>query len=208
MRHLSVTPGANDSPSLSVFALEGEGPTAVAMIDYSDANANCPVTAEIAFDGGAPYGMYPASLDYSTPVTYSTEPGIGPLAGGTWTSALLCFSDNVADTVTYLAPGVGVPRDNPPWGEEVLRVQAARNPVREAASIEFDMPARGVLTATVYDVRGSLIACLIEAEVDAGPGALIWSLRDEEGDRVPAGVYFCRVSALGDERTVKIVLLR
>ncbi|MGD9403417.1 MAG: hypothetical protein PVF95_14255, partial [bacterium] len=111
LRELGVSHAANQVPVLAGFAVEGEGPTARARIDYSDADCNCPVVAEIVFDDSVSCPMYPLSLDYALPVTYATEAGVEPLASASWTGAVVYFSDNSADTVEYVAPQVGVPAE-------------------------------------------------------------------------------------------------
>ncbi len=208
LRELGIPAGVNQLPELENLALEGEGPAAVAMIDYSDADANCPVVAEIAFDGGIPYPMYPVSLDYTSPVTYSTEPGIEPLAENSWTGAVLVFSDNLSDSVKYDAPGVGIPLDDMPNKPGGLTAWVAPNPSRGAAVIEFNMAAPGVMRADVYDARGVLVRRLIERHAGPGRGLVMWSRRDDSGAEVSPGVYFCRIAALGQERLLKLVLVR
>jgi len=208
MRELGIGSGANHLPDLANLTLQGEGPAAVAMIDYSDADANCPVIAEIVFDGGISYPMYPATLDYTATVTYSTEPGIDPLADSAWTTAVLVFSDNLSDSVRYEAPGVGVPAGGGRQKPNDLTAWIAPNPSRGAALIEFNITAPGFMSAEIYDARGALVKSLFEREVGPGRGLVMWSRRDGSGAEVSPGVYFCRIAALGQERVLKFVLLR
>lgn len=207
MRELGIAPGVNELPWLANLVLEGEGPTAVAQIDYSDANADCPVVAQMVFDDSASYSMYPLVLDYTSAVTYSTEPGIEPLAESSWTGAVLIFSDNLSDSVEYEAPGVGIPADGGPVSQGRLRACVAPNPSRGATVIEFAMPAAGALRIDVYDIEGALVRTLVEREVGAGPGIAMWSGIDTGGTAVSPGIYFLRVAALGQDRVLKFVLV-
>jgi hypothetical protein len=207
MRELGMAPGVNQLPGLANLLLEGEGPTAVAEIDYSDADANCPVVAQIVFDDSTSYPLYPQGLDYTSVVTYSTEPGIEPLAENSWNSAVLIFSDNLSDSVEYQVPGVGVPEDGWHVGHDRLRAWLASNPSRGVAIIEFVMPVRGTLRIQVYDVEGRHVRTLVEQGVGAGPGIAMWSRRDNGGTEVSPGIYFVRVAALGQERVLKLVLV-
>jgi hypothetical protein len=207
MRELGIAPGVNRLPTLANLVLEGEGATAVAEIDYSDADANCPIVAQMVFDDSASYAMYPQGLDYTSAVTYSTEPGIEPLAENSWTSAVLSFSDNRSDSVEHQVPGVGIPAEGWPVRNDLLRACVAPNPSSGAAVIEFVMPLRGTLRIDVYAIEGSFVRTLVEQEVGAGRGVVMWSRRDARGTEVSPGIYFLRVSALGQERVLKLVLV-
>ena len=207
MRQLSIGPVTNTLPEISGFMLLGEGATATAQIDYSDADANCPVIAEIEFDGGGSYSMYPSTLDYASTVTYSTEAGIDPLANGTWTTALVRFSDNLSDSVTYEAPTVGIDDGRGPDLLPAFSAAAMPNPSKGAVSIAFTMGSAGTMRIDVYDSRGALVSTPMEREVAAGPGLAVWSGRDGKGRRLSPGVYYIRVAANGQQRSLKAVLV-
>jgi hypothetical protein len=206
-REFSIPAGANELPGLADFTLQGEGASAVAEITYSDADGNCPVVAEIVFDGGLPYPMYPETLDYTADVTYSTEPGIEPLANMSWTSAVVYFSDDMSDSVEYAAPGVGVYSEDDPRGIRGIWASVGPNPSRGYVTIEFTMPVPGTLCMGIYDIKGSLVQTLLERYVSAGSGSVRWRGTARAGSRVSPGIYFLKVSGLGQERSVKLVLL-
>ena len=200
LREFAVAPGVNQLPTLSDFVLEGSGATAVARIDYLDANGNCPVLAEIVFDDTLAYAMRPASLDYSEVVAYPTDVGILPLADDSWTDAVVRFSDDAVNWVEYEPCTNGVPGGP---GGSGLGVGLSPNPSRTSAAIELVMPAPGHLLVEIYDVRGSQVRALIDETVDAGPARLEWNGRDDSGRRVRPGIYFCKVCAAGQEKTRK-----
>jgi flagellar hook assembly protein FlgD len=62
--------------------------------------------------------------------------------------------------------------------------------------------------AAVYDVRGKLVASILDGELAPGLHRIVWDGKDRSGNDVKQGVYFCRISA-GDEVEVrKMVALR
>jgi hypothetical protein len=207
MRELSISAGTNNLPQVSGFELIGEGAGANAKIDYYDTDANCPVVAEMAFDGGIPYPMYPATLDYTSTITYATQPGIDPLANGTWTTALISFSDNLSDSVTYEPPTVGIDDGRGLDLIPVLSASAMPNPSKGAVSIAFSLGSAGTIRIDVCDIRGALVSTLMEQKVSAGPGVAVWSGRDARGRRLAPGVYYIRVAANRKERSLKVVLV-
>jgi hypothetical protein len=207
LRDFSIEPFANQLPTLSNLTFEGVGPTAFASIDYSDSDGHCPVVSEISFDGGVPYPMFPQTLDYGSPVTYTTEAGIEPLANGAWTNAVARFSDNESDVVELAASNTGI-ADDASGQVTVLALSIARNPSGPSASIEYSMPAPGHLRVAVFDVRGRVVRTLVDHAVGAESASLNWDGRDATDSPVSSGIYFVRASALGQVATKKLLLTK
>jgi hypothetical protein len=205
LREFAIAPETNQLPELSNFGLGGSGVDAFAEIDYWDANGNCPVLAEVVFDDTLSFAMRPVGLDYSGVVTYRTDAGIWPLADDSWTSALLRFSDDVANVVEYRPSTNGV---NDGLASGGLGVRLSPNPLRAQATIELVMPAPGDLRVEIYDTRGSLVRTLIDGQMTSGPVRLEWNGQDDSGRRTSPGVYVCRVTVPGQEDTRKMVLIR
>jgi flagellar hook assembly protein FlgD len=61
---------------------------------------------------------------------------------------------------------------------------------------------------SVHDTRGRLVALLEDTILGGGSHAFLWDGRDGEGREVPSGAYFARVLAAGEERTMKLLLIR
>lgn len=95
---------------------------------------------------------------------------------------------------------------------EVLPVLTAMgnapNPFRPRTAIRYRLSESGAVSAYVFDYRGRLIRTLLEdAEQPPGVRELAWDGRDEDGNRVSAGVYFYRVQAAGYSVSSKMVVL-
>ena len=83
------------------------------------------------------------------------------------------------------------------------------NPFRDRTKIVFMLPSDGKATVSVYDVAGRLLRTLPESPGFAGrPNHRIWDGTDADGNDVPSGVYFVRVTAGGESATGKVVLVR
>jgi len=84
----------------------------------------------------------------------------------------------------------------------VLR-QNYPNPFNPITTIEYVLPRETRVRAAVYDVRGALVATLVDGRRPAGSHTMRWDAADRA-----AGVYFCVLQA-GDLRQVrKMVLLK
>jgi hypothetical protein len=103
-------------------------------------------------------------------------------------------------------PSTGVPE-----AAETARVaiESVRpNPFNPTATVAYSVaePARARLG--VYDVSGRLVATLVDGDVGAGAHEAVWDGRSDRGEAVASGVYFCRLEALGEDRALKMVLMK
>lgn len=85
---------------------------------------------------------------------------------------------------------------------------AAPNPFNPAVAVAWNLPRAGDLEVRVYDLAGRLVRELHRGPAAAGAGSAVWRGRDGAGRAVAAGVYFCRLRAGGEQRVLKLTLLR
>lgn len=57
----------------------------------------------------------------------------------------------------------------------------------------------------VFDAAGRLVHA-DEEERTAGSGSMTWNLHDDDGDRVPPGVYWARIDCAGFARAARFVV--
>ncbi|MBP7669010.1 MAG: FG-GAP repeat protein [Candidatus Eisenbacteria bacterium] len=99
--------------------------------------------------------------------------------------------------------------DDPAGVETGLRLEVLRpNPFLDYASIAYEMPSPAITRVSIHDVTGRCVRTLVDVNEDAGRHVARWDGRDEEGWRVPSGVYLARVQAGSSVRTAKIVRTR
>ncbi len=88
-------------------------------------------------------------------------------------------------------------------GQEVALSQNYPNPFNPLTAICYVLPRGLQVKIGVYDVRGRLVASLVDAYQDAGEHTAVWV-----ADRCPSGVYFYRLEAGARVITRKMVLLK
>jgi hypothetical protein len=82
------------------------------------------------------------------------------------------------------------------------------NPFHPPTVIPFDLPERGTVRITVFDVSGRAVRELQAGTLEPGRHAVTWDGRSTDGAQVGSGVYFLRM-AVGDwSGTRKLMLLR
>jgi hypothetical protein len=172
------------------------------------------------------YGYY---VQRSTDkVTWATKSGFIPGAGTTLQSESYSWTDNNVTSGTYyyriqevdlngaqsystpikfvISGTTGVTGQNKPLTFALN--QNYPNPFNPTTQISFELPEKGVVTLTVYNVIGQAVATLLNhQEVVAGNHQLSF-----DGSALSSGVYYYRISVQGSlhayESVHKMVLLK
>jgi hypothetical protein len=87
-------------------------------------------------------------------------------------------------------------------------MQNVPNPFNPATVIQFDIPEDTFISLTVYDILGRKIKSLITERLPAGSYFIHWDGTNEEGYKVPSGVYFCILSSNQYFSSKKMILAR
>ena len=85
---------------------------------------------------------------------------------------------------------------------------ASPNPMMNSTNIMFALPRRTSVKLNIYDASGRLVKTLANGTFGAGYHTLRWNGTDNNGYRLPAGVYIYRIEADRFVATRKLVLLK
>ncbi len=141
-------------------------------------------------DTGAGPGSYTATLTFST--SDEPLPGAAPQ------------SDLVIDLAATVSSNTGVPGPLP----VVLAFARPRpNPLGDATTFGFDLPAAARVSLDVFDLDGRRLARVVAGEQPAGRHEVRWPAADDSGRRLDAGLYFARFTAGSFVRTERLVVL-
>ena len=106
---------------------------------------------------------------------------------------------------------VGSPADVP---EDLATVAALKvhgnrpNPFNPQTVVEFSLGVGADVKVQVVDIRGRLVNELWTGVLPAGRQQILWNGRDSGGRGVSSGTYFCHISAVGQQETLKMLLLK
>jgi hypothetical protein len=79
------------------------------------------------------------------------------------------------------------------------------NPFGSETVISFSLPSTGRTSVLVYDVTGRVVRTLADGDMSAASHSLVWDGRDDSGNPVGAGIYFCRLEASGQSAVQKMI---
>ncbi len=83
------------------------------------------------------------------------------------------------------------------------------NPFNPSTRLRYELSAGGRVVLDILDAQGRALRSLLDAELAAGPGFVVWDGRDGQGARLPSGVYFARLRVDGrDLGRQKLLLLK
>jgi hypothetical protein len=77
------------------------------------------------------------------------------------------------------------------------------NPFNAKTIIEYSLPRSGEITVSVYDLLGRRISTIFDGMQDPGEHTILWDAGD-----LPSGIYFGRLQAGAQNKSIKMVLLR
>ena len=67
---------------------------------------------------------------------------------------------------------------------------------------------REALRTEILDAAGRVMRTLVDDHRGVGEHSAVWNGRNDHGERVASGVYFCQLEALSFRGSKRIVLLR
>ena len=90
----------------------------------------------------------------------------------------------------------------------VMAVTAAPNPCNPATRITYDLPRAADVRLRVHDLRGRLVATLVDVVQPAGRHTTTWRGGDDLGRPLPSGSFVVRLEAGDEVRTTRVTVLK
>jgi hypothetical protein len=86
------------------------------------------------------------------------------------------------------------------------------NPFTHETLIEILLPETGNVIMEIYNINGKKVKTLVNQVLVAGKHDISWSSRNDNGNAVSSGIYFCKIQVGGQSKTYhdskKIILLK
>jgi hypothetical protein len=82
------------------------------------------------------------------------------------------------------------------------------NPISGPTTVRFTLPAPEKANLRVYGLDGRLLRTLAAGPMSAGNHTVTWDRNDAHGQRLPAGIYYCRLEGERTDLARKVVFLK
>ncbi len=204
-------------PTVAIDAVQPsprETPVDSVRIVFSEPVAHFALThLQLARDGGPNLFTGAESLMTVDRVTWTL--GLAALTGadGAWTLTL-SPAGVTDDAGNALAAGAQIawmtaaPASVPVDRGELRLGAPSPDPGRGRLRIPFTLPGEAPAVLTIFDVRGRVVATLVQGTLGRGPHWAEWDGKSADGSAAPTGVYFYRLQVPGGVLTGRGGLLR
>jgi hypothetical protein len=82
------------------------------------------------------------------------------------------------------------------------------NPFNPVTKIAYHVPHESDVTIRIYDVSGRVVATLVDGVSEPGRHVAVWNGKNDRGEAVGSGVYFCTMEAPEFQDSRKMTLLK
>jgi hypothetical protein len=171
-------------------------PSAVGLTDMSDLNDPNPVPAPGSpLIGTADFASFPELAGF-TVTTYrgAFDPAL-PMSEQ-WTAGWANFAPNTTPYMTAVEGGEQTP-------DRVVKLGNYPNPFNPSTTIKFSVPRAGHVSLKVYNLRGQVVADLVDENMDAGEFEAVFSPSD-----LASGTYMYRLQGEGYALTESMQLVK
>ena len=155
--------------------------------------------------------MYIAGTDWNlyafgTGLKYTyLDETVNPEVG--WNELIATSFDNgvavASDTVNFYINPTGIEFEP----SSRLLLTGSPNPFSSSTELSFSLSDPGFTSVEIYDLTGRCISNLIDNDLTDGNHTVSWGGTNQQGDRVPAGLYLCRIQSGGVSETTGLCLL-
>jgi len=93
-------------------------------------------------------------------------------------------------------------------GSSLALSRRGPSPSRGPVTLSFALPHAATVRLAIFDVSGRRVRELVSGFEPGGTHDVVWDLRDENGQQLPAGISFARLEVEGRSLSEKVVTLK
>jgi len=159
------------------------------------------------------------SISLNPEFVSTTDLHINPLSSnvnnlGTPISGITIDYDD--DTRDSLTPDIGADEYTPGAGCEEPKTKGSiinleniyPNPFKKQAMIKYHLSQSSPVRLKIYNCLGSEVRTLIDQNQTSGSYSIIWDGKDDNGLRVPNGIYVCNIKTVNKVQCSKLMLIK
>ncbi len=204
-RAFIIEPFTNTMPQLTDIHLIQEGEQAYIELNYSDAESNFPILAEVEAEG-VTRSFYPMSYDYTETVAFRSENIADLISGSGGFSGEINFSDdNIHFATEYL---MDVDAGDVHGFTRTDLMPNMPNPFNPNTEINYSLAQDSHVNLSIYNSKGQIVRELDSGHKKTGIHSVSWDGLDRKGHSVATGVYLYILKTDSEKIVRKMLLLK
>lgn len=170
-------------------------------------------------EGGAAEGFYRHRTYHLSPWTspvsfadsvtrYNVKPAIERIESGVYGIIYVNYPHEFAyfDRTDWIS---GIDEETPDLDGKIARLLGnSPNPFNQNTTIRYLLANTEKVSLKIYDISGKLIKTLVEGYKGPGEHSITWYGRNNNGNQVPSGIYFTRLSIGNFAESKKMIFIK
>lgn len=139
---------------------------------------------------------------------YNVRPAIERIESGVYGIIYVNYPHEFAyfDRTDWIS---GIDEETPDLDGKIARLLGnSPNPFNQNTTIRYLLSNTEKVTLKIYDISGKLIKTLVEDYRGTGEHSITWYGRDNNGNQVPSGIYFARLSVGDFAESKKMIFIK
>ena len=92
--------------------------------------------------------------------------------------------------------------------QEHLKLSNYPNPFNPSTEIRYSIPTGGQVEVTVHNIKGQKVKTLIDENQARGNHSIKWNGKDDSGNEIASGIYFCKIRHKEKTKINKLLMLK
>jgi len=114
------------------------------------------------------------------------------------------FFDDIQILRNVTSVGMDLPKT---LSSQIKLRQNYPNPFNPTTTIQFNLPKKSSVTLTIFNIIGRNVRTIVRGKRAAGTYEIVWNGLDDNGLRLPSGVYFAQLQVGDIVKTIKLNLI-
>jgi rhamnogalacturonan endolyase len=231
----TYTTQAEDEVMGGVVYLENEhiGYNGTGYVNFESSGSSVTFNYMPGFDGGEYALVYRYALGNTNRtgslIVNDNTQSLTMQGTGAWTnwnidSAVILLSEGFVNTIQFLSTGSDFgnldeitikekeftePDELPVINQnnDINWLKAMPNPFSESVSLHYIINEPCTASVMIYNSQGQLINSLVNKKHDIGDYYIEWNARNQNGELIQPGVYYCRIISNTNQMTIKLLYL-